>query len=95
MKTSKYAPKTPAENLAQSRAEKLKQDKDRATRLLGRLRWKAELLVMSFCRALDIINTENQCIGQHDSSQHSMESGATGVSSPTFRRPPQDSQGEK
>ncbi|KAJ4374917.1 hypothetical protein N0V83_001995 [Neocucurbitaria cava] len=79
MRTSKYAPKTPAENLALSRAEKMKQDKDRAARLLGRLRWKAELLVMSFCRALDIINTESQRIGQHNSSQHSMESGgATG-----------------
>jgi hypothetical protein len=55
MKTSKYAPKTPAETLAQSRAEKQKQEKDRATRLLGRLRWKAELLMLSYYKALEIV----------------------------------------
>jgi hypothetical protein len=55
MQTSKYAPKTPAETLAHSRAEKLKQDKDNSTRLLGRLRWKAEMLMVSYYKALEIV----------------------------------------
>jgi hypothetical protein len=55
MKTSKYAPKTPAETLAQSRAEKSKQEKERATRLVGRLRWKAEMLMLSFYKTLEIV----------------------------------------
>jgi hypothetical protein len=55
MKTSKYAPKTPAEALAQSRAEKLKEEKEKTTRLLGRLRWKAELLMVSYYKALEIV----------------------------------------
>ncbi|CAO2653991.1 Nn.00g107240.m01.CDS01 [Neocucurbitaria sp. VM-36] len=77
MKTSKYAPKTPAENLAQSRAEKFKHDKDRATRLLRRLRWKAELLMVSYYRTLEIVQAESQENGHHE-SHHAMESGATG-----------------
>jgi hypothetical protein len=68
MKTSKYAPKTPAEALAQSRAEKLKQEKDRATRLLGRLRWKAELLMVSYYKASEIVRAAD--------GQQSGESGA-------------------
>jgi hypothetical protein len=55
MQTSKYAPKTPAETLAHSRAEKVKQDKDKSTRLLGRLRWKAEMLMVSYYKALEIV----------------------------------------
>jgi hypothetical protein len=55
MQTSKYAPKTPAESLAQSRAEKLKQEKDNSTRLFGRLRWKAEMLMVSYYKALEIV----------------------------------------
>jgi hypothetical protein len=55
MNTSKYAPKTPAETLAQSRAEKLKREKEKTTRLLGRLHWKAELLMASYYKALEIV----------------------------------------
>jgi len=55
MNTSKYAPKTPAETLAQSRDEKVKQEKEKVTRLLGRLRWKAELLMASYFKALEIV----------------------------------------
>ncbi|KAF2823045.1 hypothetical protein CC86DRAFT_385203 [Ophiobolus disseminans] len=55
MKTSKYAPRTPAETLAQSREQKLKQEKEQETRLLGRLRWKAELLMTSYHKALSIV----------------------------------------
>ncbi|KAH6415973.1 hypothetical protein HBI14_111540 [Parastagonospora nodorum] len=55
MQTSKYAPKTPAESLAQSRAEKLRQEKDNSTRLFGRLRWKAEMLMVSYYKALEIV----------------------------------------
>ncbi|KAF1848704.1 uncharacterized protein K460DRAFT_403975 [Cucurbitaria berberidis CBS 394.84] len=76
MKTSKYAPKTPAETIAQSRTEKLKQDKERATRLLGRLRWKAELLMVSYYRTLEIVQAEVQQNGNEE-LHHSMESGAT------------------
>jgi hypothetical protein len=68
MKTSRYAPKTPGEALAQSRAEKLKQEKDRAARLLGRLRWKAELLMVSYFKALEIQNAAAQHSAAHASS---------------------------
>jgi hypothetical protein len=76
MKTSKYAPKTPAESLAQSKAEKLKQDKERVTRLLGRLRWKAEMLMVSAARTMEIIQTAQQNSQQ---AQHLMQSGASSV----------------
>jgi hypothetical protein len=55
MNTSRYAPRTPAETLAQSRDHKLLQEKERVTRLLGRLRWKAELLMSSYYKALEIV----------------------------------------
>lgn len=74
MKTSKYAPKTPAENLAQSRADKLKQDKEKTTRLLGRLRWKAELLMVSYFKALEILQTEMRHEG-HGQEQREIEIG--------------------
>jgi hypothetical protein len=65
MQTSRYAPKTPAEALAHSRLEKLKKEKENATRLLGRLRWKAELLMMSYYKALEIVRgAEAQHSGQ-------------------------------
>jgi hypothetical protein len=59
MQTSKYAPRTPAETLAHSRSEKLKQDKENSTRLLGRLRWKAEMLMVSYYKALEIVRAAN------------------------------------
>ncbi|KAH6643528.1 hypothetical protein C7974DRAFT_438424 [Boeremia exigua] len=55
MKTSRFAPQTPLERLQQSKAEKLKQEKDRATRLLVRLQWKAELLMLSYFKALEML----------------------------------------
>ncbi|EUC49588.1 hypothetical protein COCMIDRAFT_1633 [Bipolaris oryzae ATCC 44560] len=55
MNNSKYAPKTPAEKLAESKSEKLKKDKDRINRLLLRLQWKAELLMLSYLRTLDLL----------------------------------------
>jgi hypothetical protein len=79
MKTSKYAPKTPAESLAQSKADKLKQDKDRVTRLLGRLRWKAEMLMVSYLRTMEIVHAAAQHNG-YTQSHHSMQSGASSVS---------------
>ncbi|KAL5120762.1 hypothetical protein ACEQ8H_001242 [Pleosporales sp. CAS-2024a] len=57
--TSRYAPKTPAETLANSRADQLKQDKANATRLLGRLHWKAEMLMLSYYKALEIVRAAN------------------------------------
>ncbi|KAL7770455.1 hypothetical protein CFE70_000390 [Pyrenophora teres f. teres 0-1] len=79
MKTSKYAPKTPAESLAQSKADKLKQDKDRVSRLLGRLRWKAEMLWVSYNRTMEIVQAAAQQQDQYQ-SQHTMGSGASSVS---------------
>ena len=78
MKTSKYAPRTPAQSLAQSKADKLDQDKKRATRLLGRIRWKAELLMVSYYRTMEIVRADTQHDGGMD-AQHNMESGAAGV----------------
>lgn len=60
MKTSKFAPKTPAERLTQSRAERLVQDKERTTRLLVRLQWKAELLMTSQLKAIQILQEDSQ-----------------------------------
>lgn len=68
MKTSKFAPKTPLEQLTQSRAERLQQDKDKATRLMGRLRWKAELLMISYFKAMETLQACGQQNGHHDSS---------------------------
>jgi len=79
MKTSKYAPKTPAESLAQSKADKLKQDKDRVTRLLGRLRWKAEMLWVSYNRTMEIVQAAAHQQSQYQ-PQHTMGSGASSVS---------------
>ncbi|KAF2134600.1 hypothetical protein P153DRAFT_305129 [Dothidotthia symphoricarpi CBS 119687] len=74
MKTSKYAPKTPLESLAQSRTERLKQEKDRATRLLGRLKWKAELLMVSYGKAMEISQALSQQNGYEDSHhKHAMD----------------------
>ena len=58
MNNSRYAPhvpRTPAETLAQSRDEKLRQEKQSVTRLVGRLRWKAELLMSSYFKASEIV----------------------------------------
>lgn len=55
MINSRYAPKTPAETLAQSREQKLRQEKESVTRLVGRLRWKAELLMASYYKASEIV----------------------------------------
>jgi hypothetical protein len=54
LRKSRFAPKTPAENLALSRAERSKKEKETAARLLSRLRWKAESLAASFIRAVEI-----------------------------------------
>jgi hypothetical protein len=86
MKTSKYAPKTPAESLAQSKADKIKQEKDRVTRLLGRVRWKAEMLMVSYMRTMEIVQAAAQQNGDHK-SQHAMGSGASSVSGYQSQQP--------
>jgi hypothetical protein len=58
LKASKYAPRTPAENLAVSRAERIKKEKEKTTRLLSRLKWKAESLAASYIRAIDILRAD-------------------------------------
>lgn len=65
--TSRYARKTPLEALVQSKAEKLKQDKAKATRLLNRLQWKAESLAVSYLRAIEILQAEVDHNGNIDS----------------------------
>ncbi|KAF1350366.1 hypothetical protein EJ07DRAFT_139233 [Lizonia empirigonia] len=65
MKTSKYAPKTPLEQLKRSQADRLKQDKDKVTRLLVRLRWKAELLMVSYYKAMEVLQTIETQNGLH------------------------------
>lgn len=67
MKTSRFAPKTPLEQLNQSKAEKLQNDKDKAARLMGRLRWKAELLMVSYFKAMEILQAWEQH-NEHDES---------------------------
>ncbi|KAF2676634.1 hypothetical protein K458DRAFT_321685 [Lentithecium fluviatile CBS 122367] len=64
MHRSKYAPQTPREALLDSKVEKQKQEKAKATRLLGRLQWKAQSLVASYIRARDIVNAGVQQNGQ-------------------------------
>ncbi|RMZ73637.1 fungal specific transcription factor [Pyrenophora seminiperda CCB06] len=81
MNTSKYAPKTPAERVAQSKAEKLKQDKERVTRLLGRLRWKAEMLWVSYMRTMEIIQATAAAQQHQDQSQHDKHTMGSGTSS--------------
>ncbi|PVI07426.1 hypothetical protein DM02DRAFT_326602 [Periconia macrospinosa] len=60
MQKSRYAPKTPLENLKQSREEKFAKDKDKAARLLIRVQWKAETLMESYARAAKILISEEQ-----------------------------------
>ncbi|KAF2272248.1 uncharacterized protein EI97DRAFT_232763 [Westerdykella ornata] len=58
LSASKYATRTAAEGVAISRSERLKQGKERATRLLIRLKWKADSLASSYARAVEILNSE-------------------------------------
>lgn len=89
LKSSKYAPKTPLETLALSKAEKLKQEKEKATRLLGRLRWKAESLIASYLRAMEILHAEieyNGHLDRHLASRYAFVLGTNSVSTRRFDR---------
>lgn len=66
MKTSRFAPKTPLEQLKHSKAERLTQDKEKATRLMSRLRWKAELLMTSYFKAMEILQACHEHNGHDD-----------------------------
>ncbi|KAF2746958.1 hypothetical protein M011DRAFT_494769 [Sporormia fimetaria CBS 119925] len=59
LQASRYAPRTPAQNAAITREQRLKEDKDKARRLLARLQWKAESLAVSYTRALEISHNPN------------------------------------
>lgn len=85
MNNSKYAPKTPAEALAHSKAQKLSRDKEGTTRLLGRLRWKAELLMVSYYRTMEIVHAELQNSAAREAAHHAMGSGATSASAHVHR----------
>lgn len=65
--SSMYAPQTPLQSLVQSKAQKLKQDKDKTARLLNRLQWKAESLAVSYLRAIEILRAETDKNGNIDS----------------------------
>jgi len=83
LKASKYAPRTPAETLAISQVERLQKEKEKATRLLGRLRWKGESLAASYIRALEILHAEvnsNGCLHSHENSRYGFVSGMPSVS---------------
>ncbi|KAF1963812.1 hypothetical protein CC80DRAFT_397359 [Byssothecium circinans] len=58
LRDSKYAPKTPHEAIIQSKTQKLRQEKERATRLCVRLQWKSESLIASYHRAMQILREE-------------------------------------
>ncbi|KAF2115358.1 hypothetical protein BDV96DRAFT_76877 [Lophiotrema nucula] len=77
LKASKYAPRTPAEDQALSKAQRLAQDKNKASRLLNRLQWKAESLMASYLRALDVLRTEktNGLSNGHAVHQYAFASG--------------------
>jgi len=82
LQASRFAPKTPAETAAQSRTQRLKEDKEKAERLLGRLYWKAESLVASYTRAKEIwFSDPVQNGGMHHQglSQYPFVQGMTAV----------------
>jgi hypothetical protein len=79
LRNSKYAPKTPLETLVRSKAEKLKKEKERATRLLVRLQWKAELLAASYQQAISIVNNEAEQNGGIDARTERNPFGAKSV----------------
>ncbi|KAF2878021.1 hypothetical protein BDV95DRAFT_478953 [Massariosphaeria phaeospora] len=71
LSTSKYATRTPAESAAFSQAERIKEDKAKTGRLMGRLRWKAESLMASYVRAVEILQAEVGWNGHFNSqAQH-------------------------
>ncbi|KAF2011874.1 hypothetical protein BU24DRAFT_425697 [Aaosphaeria arxii CBS 175.79] len=77
LRTSRYAPRTPAENLAYSRAQRIKQDKEQASRLFERLRWKADSLIASYIRASEVLYAEIHHHGHLDSSRFPFTSGTS------------------
>jgi hypothetical protein len=79
LKTSRYAPRTPAETLALSRAERVKQEKEKTTRLFSRLRWKAESLLASYHRASGILHLETVHDSSGDSSRFLFTTGMGSV----------------
>ncbi|CAI6335117.1 unnamed protein product [Periconia digitata] len=66
MDKSRYAPRTPSaistplDNLKQTNEEKLKAGKEKAARLLVRVQWKAETLMDSYIRAVNIVIAHEQ-----------------------------------
>lgn len=69
MNASRYAPKTPLEQLKQSKAEKLKNNKDKANKLMVRLQWKATVLLYgSYAKAMSVLQECEQHSG-YDESQ--------------------------
>jgi len=79
MNASKYATKTPAQSVAQSRADKVAQDQEKATRLLGRVRWKAELLMVSYHNARRVVLAADAQQNDH-SEQDTTSVGSRSIS---------------
>jgi hypothetical protein len=93
---SKYAPKSwagsaaiaRAEGFKQSKEERVKQDKGKATRLLSRLKWKAESLASSYIRALEIFQADiddNGYIDKRGEHVYPFVLGMGRVSDPTLK----------
>ncbi|ORY07300.1 hypothetical protein BCR34DRAFT_518478 [Clohesyomyces aquaticus] len=55
LKDSRWADRTPHEGAVFTSEQRIAQEKEKVTRLLFRLRWKAESLMASYNRALDIL----------------------------------------
>lgn len=97
LSASKYAPvRSRAGAAAISRAEdfnlskeaRLQQDKGKATRLLSRLKWKAETLLASYIRALEIYQAEidaNGYIDRRGEERYPFVLGMGVVSDPTLK----------
>lgn len=69
MHKSRYAPKTPLEQLKQSNDEKRKNDKEKANKLMVRLQWKATVLLYgSYAKAMSVLQECEQQNG-YDAAQ--------------------------
>jgi hypothetical protein len=84
LQSSKYAPRTPAENQAIAKADRIKQERQQAARLFDRLRWKAESLASSYMRAMYILHADANQDAYLDQSRYMFMTGTTSVS---FLRP--------
>jgi hypothetical protein len=94
---SRYAPRydqagaaaiSRAADFKQSKENRIKQDKGKATRLLSRLKWKAESLAASYIRALEIFQADidgDGYIDRRGEARYPFVMGMGRVSDPTLQ----------